>query len=143
MLFKTVKSVEDKQKLISEFLKNRKILKQRLVEKKLGDEALQEASKKIYQPVTKSVEKMKESTDKKQDIMIDQLKENQENITGAIDTLSDAISKQGSTGVESWLGKIPSQFDASDLNPIPEEAAEEEGAVGGVTLNLISQTLTV
>ena len=96
MPFKTVKSIEDKNKLIKEFLKNREALKQKLLEKKLGDQELARATEEIYQPVTKSVERAQKKTDKKQDKMIEQLKENQENITEAIDTLSEAISKSGS-----------------------------------------------
>ena len=123
MSFKTIKSVEERANLINTFLKNRKILKQRLLDKKLGEQKLQEAGEKLYQPVTKSVEKAQTATDKKQDKMIEQLKENQTNITQAIDTLSEAVSNQGSNqDVNSWLEKIPSQLD-----PIEEEAVIEEG----------------
>ena len=126
MPFKTVKSIEDKNKLIKEFLKNREALKQKLLEKKLGDQELARATEEIYQPVTKSVERAQKKTDENQDKMIEQLKENQENITEAIDTLSEAVSKSGSVprGLENWVGGLPSQFD-----PIEEE---EEGAVGGI-----------
>ena len=86
MSFKTIKSVEQRANLI--------------------EQKLQEAGEKLYKPVTKSVEKAQVATDKKQDKMIEQLKENQTNITQAIDTLSETVSKQGSNKyVDSWLEK--------------------------------------
>ena len=93
----------------------------------LGEQELARATEEIYQPVTKSVEKAQKKTDEKQDKMIEQLQENQENITKAIDTLSEAVSKPRLIpgGLERWVGGLPSQFD-----PI-----EEEGAVGGEDVN--------
>ena len=126
MPFKNIKTLEDKNKLIKEFLKNREALKQKLLEKKLVEQELTIATEEIYKPVTKSVEKAQKKADEKQDKMIEQLKENQENITESIDVLSEAVSKSGSVprGLEIWIGDLPSQFD-----PIEEE---EEGAVGGI-----------
>ena len=65
MSFKTIKSVEERANLKNTFLKNREILKQRLLDKKLGEQKLQEAGEKLYKPVTKSVEKAQIETDKK------------------------------------------------------------------------------
>ena len=61
---------------------------------------------------------------KKQDKAIKQLKDNQEELTQSIDALSDIMSKQGSvSGVEKWVGSLPSDFDPLDI--IGEEAEEK------------------
>ena len=67
MPLKTINSVENKNKLVKEFIQNREILKQRLIDKKIGEQNLQEATEKIYQPVTKTPDKAQKKTDEKQD----------------------------------------------------------------------------
>ena len=56
------------------------------------------------------------------------MKDNQEELTQSIDALSDIMSKQGSvSGVEKWVGSLPSDPDPLDI--IGEEDEEgEEGA---------------
>ena len=64
---------------------------------------------------------------KKQDKAIKQLKDNQEELTQSIDALSDIMSKQGSvSGVEKWVGSLPSNYDPLDI--IGEEDEDEEEA---------------
>ena len=65
---------------------------------------------------------------KNQDKAIKQLKDNQEELTQSIGALSDIMSKQGSvSGVEKWVGSLPSDPDPLDI--IGEEDEEgEEGA---------------
>ena len=61
---------------------------------------------------------------KNQEKAIKQLKDNQEELTNSIDTLSDIMSKQGSVSeVEKWVGSLPSDFDT--LDTIVEEDEEE------------------
>ena len=61
---------------------------------------------------------------KKQDKAIKQLKDNQEQLTQSLDTLSEVMSKQGSvSGVEKWVGSLPSNYDPLDI--IGEEDEEE------------------
>ena len=72
----------------------------------------------------KQLQKNKETVDRKQDEVIQQLKENQVELSSSIDVLSDIMSKQGSvSGVEKWVGSLPSHFDP--LDTIGEEGAEE------------------
>ena len=64
---------------------------------------------------------------KNQDKAIKQLKDNQEELTQSIDALSDIMSKQGSvSGVEKWVGSLPSNYDPLDI--IGEEDEDEEEA---------------
>ena len=63
----------------------------------------------------------------KQEKAIKQLKDNQEELTNSINTLSDIMSKQGSvSGVEKWVGSLPSNYDPLDI--IGEEDEDEEEA---------------
>ena len=63
----------------------------------------------------------------KQEKAIQQLKDNQKELTNSIDTLSDSMSKQGSEyGVEKWVGSSPFDFDQLDI--IGEEAEDDEEA---------------
>ena len=53
------------------------------------------------------------------------MKDNQEELTQSIDTLSDIMSKQGSEyGVKKWIDDLPSDFDPLDI--IGEEDEDEE-----------------
>ena len=74
---------------------------------------------------------------KKQDKAIKQLKDNQEELTQSIDVLSDIMSKQGSvSGVEKWVGSLPSHFDPLDtIGEEGEEESAEEGAEKGVKIS--------
>ena len=58
MAFRAINSIEDRNEIIKEFLNNRKILRQILLDKKkIGEQDLQEATEKIDQPITKSLDK--------------------------------------------------------------------------------------
>ena len=75
----------------------------------------------------KLIEKLqenKETVDKKQDEVIKQLRENQVELIKSVDVLSDIMSKQGSvSGVKRWVDDLSSDFDPLDV--IGEEDQDE------------------
>ena len=92
-----------------------------------GREYMQFENKELFKPIITAQKEVKETTDidKKQDKLIEQLQENQNELIGSVDALSDTISKQGLVGrVGRWLSDLPSSFD-------PLDTIEEEGEGDG------------
>ena len=70
---------------------------------------------------------------KKQDKAIKQLKDNQEDLTQSLNTLSEVMSQKGSqegslSRVEKWVGSLPSNNDPLDTIREEDEEDEEEKA---------------
>ena len=99
----------------------KEILKPSIDVQKKVKEAIDEKQNKLI----KKLQENKETVDRKQDEGIQQLKENQVELSSSIDVLSDIMSKQGSvSGVEKWVGSLPSNYDPLDI--IGEEDEDEE-----------------
>ena len=95
-----------------------------------GREYMQFDSKELFKPIIIAQKEVKETIDKKQDKLIEKLQENQNELIGSVDALSDTISKQGSVGrVGRWLSDLPSSFDRLDT-------IEEEGEGDGDDKNV-------
>ena len=56
MPFLTEKELRKKNKLIDKYLKNREILRKRLLEEKIGKQQLQTAAAEKYKPITEKLE---------------------------------------------------------------------------------------
>ena len=91
-------------------------------------EVQKKVKKTIDEKQNKLIEKLqenKETVDRKHDEVIQQLKENQKELIKSVDTLSEIMSQQGSvSGVEKWVGSLPSNFDPLDI--IGEEDEDED-----------------
>ena len=84
-------------------------------------------SKELFKPVITSQKDVKETIDKKQGELIEKLNEKQEELITAVDMLNETMSSSGSqSGVNSWLSRLPSNFDPMDLDPVPEEEEEDD-----------------
>ena len=98
-----------------------------------GREDRQFENKELFKPIITSQKEVKETIDKKQDKLIEQLQENQ-NFIQSVDVLSDIMSKHGSTGgVERWISDLPSKFDPLDTieedSDGKEDSDDEEGDI--------------
>ena len=100
----------------------KEILKPSIDVQKKVKETIDEKQNKLI----KKLQENKETVDRKQDEVINQLKENQVNITKSVDVLSDIMSKQGSvSGVEKWVGSLPSNYDPLDIIGEEDEDGEQ------------------
>ena len=121
----------DKQ-YVTEVMK-RKIRKE-IKDYRDGREDRQFENKELFKPIITSQKEVKETIDKKQDKLIEQLQENQQELIQSVDVLSDIMSKHGSTGgVERWLSDLPSKFDPLDTieedSDGKEDTDDEEGDI--------------
>ena len=124
-----------KVKEVREVIKTYKTQKQDMYDEtaeilKPSIEAQKKVKKTIDEKQNKLIEKLqenKETVDRKQDEVIQQLKENQVELSNSINVLSDIMSKQGSvSGVEKWVGSLPSNFDPLDIMGEKDEDEDED-----------------
>ena len=79
MAFIQVKSMEDRKALVDKFLKNRAILKKRIIDEKVGKQRFQEdVAQPLQKPVTAEIVKQTAEIDKKQNSLIEKLQEGQD-----------------------------------------------------------------
>ena len=82
--FTQVENPEHRKEVIDTFLKNREILKQRPLEKRIGKQQQEEFVEEFQKPVVKKLTKKSEENDKRQDALLGQLQTNQAAITTAL-----------------------------------------------------------
>ena len=90
MPFERVKSVGERDALIKKFMKNREILRKRVVDEKVGKQAFQlEVATELQKLVVEQQQKLEEErwkkTKERQNALIAKLQENQETITDKLD----------------------------------------------------------
>ena len=75
MTFVKEEELKKKNKLIEEYLNNRKLLKKRLQNEIQSKQQLQESASEIFLPITKKIEETQKKTDERQDKLIKELQE--------------------------------------------------------------------
>ena len=76
MTFVKEEELKKKNKLIEEYLNNRKLLKKRLQNEIQSKQQLQESASEIFLPITKKIEEAQKKTDERQDKLIKELQKN-------------------------------------------------------------------
>ena len=95
MSFTTIKDEKQKKELIDQFLKNRKSLKERVIDEKVRKQQFQrDVAAPLQQPIMKQVEKLEsqqKKTDESQNKLINQIQQNQIEIVGKMGYDRDAL----------------------------------------------------
>ena len=95
MSFTTIKDEKQKKELIDQFLKNRKNLKERVIDEKVRKQQFQrDVAAPLQQPIMKQVEKLEsqqKKTDESQNKLINQIQQNQVEIVGKMGSDRDAL----------------------------------------------------
>ena len=95
MSFTTIKDEKQKKELIDQFLKNRKNLKERVIDEKVKKQQFQrDVAAPLQQPIMKQVEKLEsqqKKTDESQNKLINQIQQNQMEIVGKMGSDRDAL----------------------------------------------------
>ena len=107
MAFMQVKSVQERKALIDKFLKNREILKKRIIDEKIGKQRFREDVARLLQ------QQIKEELDKQQDKLISKLKESQKALA--------------TTQVGSVYANLP-PLTAITVSPAPEASETATGS---------------
>ena len=89
--FTQVENPEHRKEVIDTFLKNREILKQRQLEKRIGKQQQEEFVEEFQKPVVKNLTKQSEEYDKRQDALLGQLQTNQAAITSALHQIPSVV----------------------------------------------------
>ena len=93
--FKTIDSKQKKIQVMKDFVANRRTIKERQLQEKLGEQAIAEVSEKMQAPVVKTIKEIDEQNktayDKRQDQLILKLDEGQTRMTGALKGLTTAV----------------------------------------------------
>ena len=84
MSFRRIQNPSDRKKVIDAFFKNRSILKQRVLEQKIGKQKLVEDIEEYQRPVVEKLQEAKKAIDDKQNDVIAELGRNQRAIAAAI-----------------------------------------------------------
>ena len=88
-------------------------------------------TRETFKPIIDTQKEIKETIDKKQDKLIEKVRENQQNIFNSPDVLSDVMSQQGSHqgsvhGINRWLSDLPSSFDPLNTIEGSDDNNEDE-----------------
>eukprot|EP00117_Sycon_ciliatum_P009595 scpid35372/ scgid11824/ len=89
--FTQVENPEHRKEVIDTFLKNREILKQRQLEKRIGKQQQEEFVEEFQKPVVKNLTKQSEEYDKRQDALLGQPQTNQAAITTALHQIPSVV----------------------------------------------------
>ncbi len=127
MSFEVVDSIKKRDQIIQEFLKNRDILKQRILNEKIGKQEFQrDVAQELFKPVTETFTEVQKKTDEKQNKMIEKLQEGQNQLALSQNKIVHAIRDAGPSGVEGDVKYLfPAQPLMADLN-------------AGIDLNIIT-----
>ena len=105
--FTQVENPEHRKEVIDTFLKNREILKQRQLEKRIGKQQQEEFVEEFQKPVVKNLTKQSEEYDKRQDALLGQLQTNQAAITSALHQIPSVVG----SFIEPIGGSTPEPLD--------------------------------
>lgn len=88
-------------------------------------------TRELFKPVVTAQKEVKQTIDEKQNKLIEKLKDNQEELIGAVDTLSNIMSTQGSqneslSGVNKWLRDLPEEYEPLEMITEKDEDQDEE-----------------
>jgi hypothetical protein len=93
MSFVKVDSEKKKQQIINTFLKNRQLLKQQIVEEKIGKQDFQrDVALPLAEPVTKILEVNQKKVDETQNKLIAKINQNQQMLTNAMRAIPERLS---------------------------------------------------
>lgn len=83
-MFHKIKNQNERQRVINEFLKNRKILKQQQLSAKFGKQLVDEQIELLQNPVVRKLDRYREQRDQQQTQLIRELQQNQQAIVGTM-----------------------------------------------------------
>ena len=126
-MFTRVEDLEQRNELVQKFLKNRSVLREKVLKESLGKQRVAEQAEELQKPVTEKLEENQQKVDEKQNEVLRKLDRNQQAIVQSIQN-APAIMPPQNVGFDPDHGLHKDTLHSLQL-PLPSELLGEEISV--------------